>query len=246
MTRFIISLFSILTLLVFVPTQSHAQAFTDAQKTEITKMMNEYLLDNGAIVLESVNKYQAALEEKDRKEAAVKAKSFIESLESQKDLAMAGNPKGDITIVEFFDYNCGYCTKALEEIQTVLKDDDNVKVIFKDMPILGPPSLEAAKWSLAAIKQGKYFEYHTAILNHKGPKDAASLEKIAEKIGLDVKKLKKDKDDKDIETRLQDQILAARNIGINGTPGFLIAGEVYPGYMPAAQIKKIIEEARAK
>lgn len=246
MTRYILSLFSILSLLVFSPTQSHAQDFTEAQKTEINKMFKDYLLNNGSVILESVNKYQAELEEKDRKEAAVKAKEFMNTLKDQKDLAMAGNPKGDITIVEFFDYNCGYCRKALEEIQTVLKDDKNVKVVFKDMPILGPPSLEAAKWSLAAIPQGKYFEYHTAILNHNGPKDAQSLESIAKKIGLDVKKLKEDKDDPAIEARLNDQVEAARNVGINGTPGFIIAGEVYPGYMPAAQIETIIKEARKK
>ena len=115
-----------------------------------------------------------------------------------------------------------------------------------DMPILGPSSLEVSKWSLAAQKQGKYFEYHQALLEHNGQKDEATFEKLAKDVGLDVKQLKKDKDDAAIEEMINKQIQQAQELGIRGTPGFIINGEVFPGYMPAAQIQEILATARNK
>lgn len=244
MNRFLLTSLSVLAIMG-ATNDTKAQEFTDAQKTEIKKMFDEYLANSGEQVLESVNNYQAELEARDRAEASVKAKKFLETAETQ-NLPMAGNPDGDVTMIEFFDYNCGYCRKALDEIQTVLKSDDNVKVIFMDMPILGPSSLEAAKWSLAAQAQGKYFEYHQAIMDHNGEKTPAVLEKLAKDLDLDIEKLKKDKDSADIAKQIEGQIQQARDLGINGTPGFIVAGEVFPGYIPASQIQEIITKARAK
>jgi protein-disulfide isomerase len=242
MKRFLLTSLSVLAV-TSAGFTAQAQEFSDAQKAEIKRMFDEFLANSGEQVLKSVNTYQAELEAKDRAEASAKAKAFMEKIEGQ-NLPMAGNPDGDITLVEFFDYNCGYCRKALEEIQTVLKEDDNVKVIFLDMPILGPSSMEIAKWSMAAQKQDKYFEYHQAIFDHNGQKTPEVLEKIAKDVGLDVKKLKKDKDSDEIREKIEDQVKQAQNIGINGTPGFIVAGELYPGYIPAAEIKKIIAEKR--
>jgi protein-disulfide isomerase len=221
-----------------------AQEFSAEQKEQIQKMFSDYLMENGGVILDSVNKHQAELVEKEQEEANQKAEGFIESLKSRDDLATAGNPEGDITVVEFFDYNCGYCTRALNELQKVLDQDNNIKVIFMDMPILGPASLEASKWSLAAQKQGKYWEYHQEIMEHKGPKDEAALEKIAKELGLDIEKLKTDKDSKEIADRLDKNIEEAQAMNIRGTPGFVIEGDITPGYIPAEEMKRIIEEKR--
>ena len=231
-------------LFTFTAPAVQAEEFTDAQRAEMQKMFEEYLLENGETILNSVNNYQAEQEKKARAESEEKAKEFLSQVDN-KNLPMTGNPEGDITIVEFFDYNCGYCRKALEELQTVLKKDDKVKVLFMEMPILGPSSLEIAKWPLASHKQGKYFEYHTAIFDHNGQKDEAALEKIAKDVGLDIKQLKKDKDSAEIDAQIKDQVAQAQALNIRGTPGFIINGQLYPGYMPAAQIKTIIEEARS-
>jgi len=201
-------------------------------------------MNNGEVVLDSVNKYQGELVEKEREEANKKAESFIEELKTRDDLATAGNPKGDITVVEFFDYNCGYCTRALNEIETLLESDKNVRVVFMDMPILGPPSLEASKWSLAAQNQGKYWEYHRAIMNHKGQKNVSALKKIAKDLDLDVDQLEKDKDSKKIADMLEKNIADAQALNIRGTPGFIIDGEISPGYIPVAEMKRIIANAR--
>ena len=206
--------------------------------------MKEYILNNGAEIVESVELYQTNQEEEDRKASEKKAKAFLEENKNNANLPIVGNKDGDITLVEFFDYNCGYCRKALDAIKTVLKEDDNLKVIFFDMPILGASSLEISKWSLAAQKQGKYFEYHQELLNYNGQKSENVLEKLATKVGLDVEQLKKDKDSKEVVTILTNNIEKAQDMGIRGTPGFIIDGKVYPGYMPAERIKDILEEAR--
>ncbi len=231
-------------MMFFIPT-ANAQEFTDAQKNQIQKMFEEYLLENGSTVIESVEKYQNEQEAQSRKLSEVKAKEFLKSLDGGKDLPMTGNKDGDITLVEFFDYNCGYCGRALEEIVTVLENDKNLKVIFLDMPILSPDSLETSKWSLAAHQQGKYFEFHQAIFDHKGQKNEKVFEKLAKDLGLDVEKLKKDKNSPDIEATLKNNVAKAQEMNIRGTPGFIINGQIFPGYMQAERITEILKEARA-
>lgn len=233
--------------LLVMPIQNsaHAEEFTDAQKKELEVLMEKFLMSNGNTILKAVNQYQAEIEEQDRKEAEARAKVYMEKLAKMDNLPMAGNPDGDVTMVEYFDYNCGYCRKALEEIQKVLKEDKNLKVIFMDMPILGPQSLEASKWSLAAQRQGKYFEFHQKVLEHKGPKTTEELTKLAEKVGLDVERLKKDKEDPEIAKTLNENTQTARSLGMTGTPGFIIDGDISPGYIPAERIKEIVKEVRA-
>lgn len=233
-----------LSLLTF-PASVKAQELSDAQKAEIEALIKSYLLENGETVIESVNKYQEKQAEEQQAEAREKAKEFMKTAEKSDEFPVAGNVKGDVTIVEFFDYNCGYCRRALEEIQKVIKKDDNVKVVLVDMPILGPSSTEAAKWSLAAENQGKYWEYHTKIMNFSGEKNAKNLEKIAKDIGLDVKQLKKDKDSEEIEERLNQNIEEAQKIGIRGTPGFIIGDDISPGFMPSNEIHNIVKKIRS-
>lgn len=215
------------------------------QKKEVETLVHQYILENGDLLIESVNKYQAKQEEETNKQAGVKAKALLESLKTEKNAAIAGNPNGTITMVEFFDFNCGYCKKAFEEIQKVIKEEKDVKVVLYDMPILGPDSLESSKWALAAKKQNKYFEYHTALMNHQGGKDEATFKKLAEEAGLDADKLAKDKDDPSIEEEIKTHIKTAQELGIQGTPGFLINEKIFRGYIPYDVIQKTLEGERA-
>jgi len=221
-----------------------AQDFTDAQKQQIQKMFKEYLMENGEVIVDSVDQYQTQKEEKDRAAANVKAKEFMEKLEKDGNFPMAGNKDGDITVIEFFDYNCGYCTRALDALVTVLEKDKDVHVIFLDMPILGPNSMEASKWSLAAHKQGKYFEFHRDLMNVKGPKNEDAVKKIAKKLDLDMKQLTKDKNSKEIADWLNDNVKQATAMNVRGTPGFIIDGQMYPGYMPSDRIFEILADIR--
>jgi protein-disulfide isomerase len=241
-TRFL-SIFA-LSFLVFTPAQ--ADKLSAAQKAEIKTLFEQYIMDNGEMIVDSVNLYQTEKEEKDRQAANVKAKSFMEKLEKDGNFPMAGNKKGDITIVEFFDFNCGYCGRALDALIEVLEKDKNIHVIFLDMPILGPQSMEASKWALAAHKQDKYFEFHRQLMNVRGPKNEAAVEKIAKNLELDMKQLRKDKDSKEIANWLNDNVEQASAMNVRGTPGFIIEGKMYPGYMPAERIFEILKEIRTE
>jgi len=242
--KILITLFA--TTLIFFPHSVKAEEFTDAQKVELKKLFKEYLSESGGTILKSVTDYQEAVALKDAQQANEKAAEFSKTLDKSDDLPMTGNPDGDITLVEFFDYNCGYCRRALEEINKVLKDDKNLKVVFMEMPILGPPSVVAAKWALAAHEQGKYFEYHQAVMDHNGQKDEKTLEKIAKDLDLDIKQLKKDAESDEIRKIIDENIASAASLNIRGTPGFVIAGQIFPGFMQADRIRDILKQERAK
>lgn len=227
-----------------MPSMAQAE-MTPEQKKEVEALVREYILQNGDVLIESVNNFQRKQEEEANKQSAVKAKELIQSLKSEKNLAIAGNPDGDVTVVEFFDFNCGYCKKAFNEIQSLIKDDKNVKVVLYDMPILGPESVEAARWALAAKKQDKYFEYHAAIMNHNGPKNADVYKKLADDAGLDPEKLAKDKDAPEVQEEIKTHLAMAADLGIQGTPGFLIDETIFRGYIPYAAMQKAIADARS-
>lgn len=240
--------FSALTLLGgFLAPQALAAetAFNAAQKEEIGKIVRDYILENPSIVFEAADKFKAQQEAEGAKKAEASIKENLEFL-TRADAPAAGNPKGDVTIVEFFDYNCGYCRKALSDIQSVLKTDPNVRVVFKEMPILGPSSKTAALWALAANRQGKYFDFHVAVMDHKGPKEEAELEKIAKTVGLDLKKLKEDIASESVQEELNKDVEIARQIGVQGTPAFIVGTSFIPGYVGEDGLKKAIEEARSK
>ena len=241
MNRFVLPL---MMAAIALPTVARAE-MTAEQKKEVEALVHQYVLEHGELLIESVNKYQAKQEEETNKQAGVKAKELLESLKTEKNAAIAGNPQGAITMVEFFDFNCGYCKKAFEEIQKVIKEEKDVKVVLYDMPILGPDSLESSKWALAAKKQNKYFEYHTALMNHQGGKDEATFKKLAQDAGLDPEKLAKDKADPSIEEEIQTHIKKAQELGIQGTPGFLINEKIFRGYIPYDVIQQTLKDERA-
>jgi len=221
-----------------------AQELSPAQKTEIEAMLRDYILNNGDVIIESVNKFQARKQEEADAQAQERAKTLMEDIKKDTNLAFAGNPKGDVVVVEFFDFHCGYCKKAFEEIQTLLKEDPNVKVVLYDMPILGPDSYLASKWALAARNQGKYFDYHAALMGHQGQYTEDVLADLAKKIGLDVEKLKKDAADPAIDEELNKHLKTAQELGIQGTPGFLVGDQIFRGYIPYDQLKAAVAQAR--
>lgn len=148
--------------------------------------------------------------------------------------------------MEFFDYNCGYCKRAIPDIQNVLKDDENVRFVFKEMPILGPSSRTAALWALAAHNQDKYFDYHVALMEFRGPKEEAQLEKLARDAGLDVEKMKQDIADGNIEEELNKVMSVASEIGVSGTPAFIVGETFIPGYIGEDGLKEAIKAEREK
>jgi protein-disulfide isomerase len=217
---------------------------SDIQKSEVQQVIKEYLRENPELIIEALQSYQQKQQEQSMSAAKEKIGQYQAQLMA-KGLPSAGNPDGDVTVIEFFDYNCGYCKKAIEDIKHVLETDKNVRFVFFDMPILSPSSQEAAKWAHAAHVQGKYFEFHTALMEHTGGLDEKVLADIAKKTGLDVEKARKDAQDPALESTLQKDVQMAHDIGIQGTPGFVIGGQLYPGYLGEEGLTKAIEDARA-
>jgi protein-disulfide isomerase len=221
-------------------------SFTDAQKTELEKIIRETLEKNPDIIMNAAQAYQQkqALDaEKKAAEAVVKSKDKL--FNNPKD-GVDGNPKGTIQIVEFFDYNCGFCKKAHEPIKELIKTEKDVKIIYKQLPILAESSKTAAKAVLAAGLQGKYVPMHDAVLDHKGAIDESSLMSIATKAGVDKDKMKKDMEGSEVAAQLSASMELGSEIGARGTPTFVFGDKVVPGAISLDEMKKIIEEMRKK
>jgi protein-disulfide isomerase len=203
--------------------------FSAEQQRAIEAVVKDYLLKNPEIMVE----VQGALETKMAREEAERTKAMV--AEHAKDIyrapnaPVAGNPDGDITVVEFFDYNCGYCKRGFSEIAKLVEKDKNVRVVFKEFPILRDESEQAAKVALAARMQGKYWEVHGDMIQTKGLVNEAVALKVAEKHGLDMAKLKADMASPEVKAELDRVKELARTLSINGTPHFLVGDQAIGG-----------------
>jgi protein-disulfide isomerase len=195
----------------------------------ITEIVRNYLTKNPEILVEMTNeldkRQQAQQAEQQQKVIGDNADALFRSPLSH----VAGNPNGDVTVVEFFDYNCGFCKRALPDVVKLIDNDDKVRVVFKELPIFGEESEAAAKAALAAAKQGKYFEMHQKLFTEPGKADKDKALKIAQELGLDVPQLEKDMADPSIQQALDEAKELAQKLGLQGTPLYLIGDRVVPG-----------------
>ncbi len=215
------------------------------QTAEIEAIIHDYIMAHPDVMIKSFDEHRVTQEKMAEEAATTAAKDLLSNLEKDGHPSV-GAKEPDLVVVEFMDYNCGYCKKAYEEVRAVLDEDKKIKFYFIDMPILGPTSYEASKWAMAAHKQGKYFEFHSALMKHQGPKDESVLESKAKEAGLDVKKAQADKEDPSVAKLLEDNLKAAEQLNITGTPGFIVGEEIVRGYMTLDQLKEKIAENRKK
>lgn len=223
-----------------------AAAFSPEQKKAIEDIIKEYLIANPEVFLE----VQQVLESKMEKIQAEKMAKVIadQATDIFRDPAgpFIGNDKGDIPVVEFFDYNCGYCRRSFPEMLKLVDNDKNVRIVFKELPILSKGSEEASRVALAARLQGKYWEVHKGLFESKQQANEASALKVAEKAGLDMARLKKDMDSAEVKSELQKSKELALKMGINGTPHFLVGDRSIAGAPEnlLELIKKDVSELR--
>jgi protein-disulfide isomerase len=220
-----------------------APAMSDAQRAGIEGVVHDYLMTHPEVIIEAVQAYQETIQaakDKAAKEEVVKrAADLLHDPATQ----VMGNAHSDCTIVEFFDNQCPYCQANEPELQKLLKQDGRVKLVLKEFPILGPVSLVASKAALASVKQGKYAEFHEALLSHKGHYDKAQVvDDIAKSVGLDMDRLHKDMDSPEITEELNRNIELGRALDINGTPGFVIGGEIVSGASSVDELKKYVAQ----
>jgi len=214
-------------------------------RQDVERIIQDYIQNNPEVILDSVEAYGRQQQRADVEERQKRIERHMSWLDDNDMLPVAGNPDGDVTIVEFFDYNCGYCKKALDDVMTVMGEDDGVKFVFVETPILGRTSELAAKWAMAAHMQGKYLEYHIAVMRNRGPVNETSLIKAAEKVGLDVDQMKEDAKSREVDQKVAEKSRKASQMGISGTPAFIIDGELYGGYIGVDRMRDAIAEARA-
>ena len=224
-------------------------SFTAEQKAELETIFRQFVSDNPQLIMETVQKHVEDREQKAMMDAQESLKEY-QKIFSDKDMPMAGNPDGDVTVVEFFDYNCGYCKKAFSDIMKLLDEDKNIRIVFQDLPILSPTSQQMAELSLAANKQGKYFEFHKALMEYRGTQSEEAFLKLAEGVGLDTKKLEQDAKSAEVQKEISQIKEMSQVLGIRGTPGFVVGDKIYPGYIGpkglGEVVKKAREEAKAK
>ncbi len=225
-----------------------AASFTDGQRGEIETIVKDYLLSHPEILEEVSNelsKRQAAADaEKHQAAVAKNADTLFNSPRG----VLLGNPKGDVNFVEFFDYNCGYCKRAMSDMLDLLKSDPKLRVTLKEFPVLGPGSVEAARVAVAVRMQDpsgkKYLDFHQKLLGGRGQADKARALAAAKDAGLDMAKLEKDLASPEIDATLTENFKMAEDMGLNGTPSYVIGKEVVVGAVGLEGLGKKISEAR--
>jgi protein-disulfide isomerase len=221
-----------------------AQAQSELPRDEVERIVREYLLREPEIIMQAIEELQRRREA----EAAVEQRERLAgeegALYADARDPVLGNPDGDVTLIEFFDYRCGYCRVMAEPMQALLADDPNLRVVMKEFPILGPDSLLASRAALAAHRQGGYEAMHWALLAENRI-DEAVITRLAEEQGLDVDQLLADMEAEPIAAHIQDNILLAQGLDINGTPSFVIGETVLPGAVPVERLAGLVAEQRA-
>jgi protein-disulfide isomerase len=209
-----------------VALENRKNAFSKVQKNEIQSIIHDYLVTNPEILIEA----SKALQEKQQKEMLAKVQAEIPKYKNtifrSKTSPIVGNPKGQVYVVEFIDYACGHCRRMFKVINKVLESDKSVKVILKEFPIFGGPSDYAARMALAASKHGKYKKFHQELFEVAPPLDEKKIDNIAKKLKLDLTKMKEIAQSEEVTNEMRETLELARNIGIMGTPAFIVANNI--------------------
>jgi protein-disulfide isomerase len=220
--------------------------FSKAQKLQMEKLIRQYIMDHPEVILESVQRHQAQREQADKGRAKANLVTYKEQLVADPTSPVGGNVKGDVTIVEFFDYRCGFCKRVYPTVKKVLDEDKGIRYVYKEFPILGPQSVTASRASLAVWNMApeKYHAFHDILMTDRGAITEAKVIKVAEKLGIKPAALKKAMADKTIDTVLARNFKLAEALNINGTPAFVIGDQLVPGAIDRATLIKLIAEAR--
>jgi len=226
----------------------HAQTFSETQRGEIEGIVKAYLIAHPEVIQEvmtEIEKRQAEAEVEKHKEGV---KQYSKVLFYSPRQVTLGNPNGDVTMVEFFDYNCGFCRRALADMLDLMKGDPKLRVVLKEFPVLGPGSVEAAQVAVAVRMQDKdgkkYLEFHQKMLTSRGQADRARALAIAKEVGLDMGRLEKDMASGEAKETIDENLKMAEALGLNGTPSYVIGTDVVVGAVGLTALKEKVAAAR--
>ena len=225
-----------------------AQSFTADQRVEIERVIREYLLSHPELlqdVMAELEKRQSAADN-EKHQAAIK--EYSSAIFTSARQITLGNPQGDVTIVEFFDYNCGYCKRALNDMLELLKNDSKLKFVLKEFPVLGEGSVQAAQVAAAARMQDKsgkkYLEFHQKLLGGRGQADKTRALATAKEAGFDVARIEKDMTSDEVKAQLEESFKLAEALGLNGTPSYVVGREVVVGAVGLNTLREKVNTAR--
>ena len=235
-------------LAIATPQISQADELTAGQKSEVERILRDYLIAHPEVI-------QDAMAELDKRQSAADAEKHKATINqnaatifSSPRQVVLGNPDGNVTFVEFFDYNCGYCKRAMDDMLTLLKDDPKLKIVLKEFPVLGPGSVEAAQVAVAVRMQDKtgkkYLEFHQKLLGGRGQADKARALAVAKDVGLDMARLEKDLASAEVKATLQESFKLAESLGLNGTPSYVIGDNVVVGAVGLDSLKEKVNTSR--
>jgi protein-disulfide isomerase len=235
-------------LAIATPQISQADELTAGQKSEVERILRDYLIAHPEVI-------QDAMAELDKRQSAADAEKHKATINQNAATifgsprqVVLGNPDGNVTFVEFFDYNCGYCKRAMDDMLTLLKDDPKLKIVLKEFPVLGPGSVEAAQVAVAVRMQDKtgkkYLEFHQKLLGGRGQADKARALAVAKDVGLDMARLEKDLASAEVKATLQESFKLAESLGLNGTPSYVIGDNVVVGAVGLESLKEKVNTSR--
>lgn len=225
-------------------TSEPADAAGGIDKEAVEAIIHDYLLENPEIILEAVQKLQQREEAESEARIASYIAANLHVIESDAGSFVAGNPDGDVTIVEFFDYHCTYCKRSLTGLMNVVEEDKNIKLVLREFPVLGPESTNAAKAAVASIELGGYMAFHLKMMESKGKLTQSRIEDLAVSVGLDLAELSAALQDPKVGSVIDDNLNMAHALGINGTPAFILDGKIYHGMRSGDDLRALVAEAR--
>ena len=213
-------------------------------KAALGKAIRDYLIANPEVLVEAMQELERKQDTAQSNQAQKAIQEHRTALLGDPESPIAGNPDGDVTIVEFSDYQCPYCKRAHATVKSVLAADGKVRLVFKDLPILGEPSRIAALAALAARAQNKHLAMHNALMEYSGKLDRERIMELAASVGLDVAQLQKDMEDPKLKAIIERNMALASALGVRGTPAFVIGRQFVPGAIDAGTIRQLIADAR--
>jgi protein-disulfide isomerase len=222
------------------------QGFSPPQQDAIREIVRSYLLANPDIIVEALN----ILEDRQKTEAAAsQAAALTQRISELRDdprTPSHGPADADVTVIEFFDYRCQYCKQVAAALAELARGDARLRIVYKELPILSPDSLVAARAALAAHLQGAYRPFHAALMARRGAYDDAAIAAVAGELGLDLARLKADMNRPEIAAQIERNRALARDLGIRGTPAFVIGTELVPGAIDLETMRGLVAKARRR
>jgi len=218
---------------------------TAEQKAALEKVVHNYIMENPEIISDAIERLRAkqrlAEAQADKEKLVTNRAAIFEDA----DAPVGGNPKGDVTVVEFFDYRCGVCKRIHPIVDELVKTDSNIRRVYKEWPILGPASVLAARAVIASRQQGKYLPFHKAMMEANSNYSALEIMEMAKSVGIDTDRLKKDMAAPEVDKIISKNYSLADNLGLNGTPSFVIGNTLLRGGRDLESLRAVVAEARA-